>query len=42
VFRWIHHRGVTDFAMLTDVAKETRAKWKAIEKSVHSHPKRES
>ncbi|MBU4434632.1 MAG: 23S rRNA (adenine(2503)-C(2))-methyltransferase RlmN [Alphaproteobacteria bacterium] len=26
VFRWIHHRGVTDFAMMTDVAKETRAR----------------
>jgi 23S rRNA (adenine2503-C2)-methyltransferase len=25
VFRWIHHRGVTDFARMTDVAKETRA-----------------
>ena len=25
VFRWIHHRGVTDFAQMTDVAKETRA-----------------
>ncbi|MDP1735871.1 MAG: 23S rRNA (adenine(2503)-C(2))-methyltransferase RlmN [Caulobacter sp.] len=25
VFRWIHHRGVTDFALMTDVAKETRA-----------------
>ena len=26
VFRWIHHRGVTDFAMMTDIAKETRAR----------------
>jgi 23S rRNA (adenine2503-C2)-methyltransferase len=25
VFRWIHHRGATDFAQMTDVAKETRA-----------------
>lgn len=25
VFRWIHHRGVTDFALMTDVAKDTRA-----------------
>ncbi|HRD29453.1 MAG TPA: 23S rRNA (adenine(2503)-C(2))-methyltransferase RlmN [Caulobacter sp.] len=25
VFRWIHHRGVTDFAQMTDVAKDTRA-----------------
>jgi len=26
VFRWMHHRGVTDFALMTDVAKETRAR----------------
>ena len=26
VFRWLHHRGVTDFAQMTDVAKETRAR----------------
>jgi 23S rRNA (adenine2503-C2)-methyltransferase len=26
IFRWIHHRGVTDFAAMTDVAKETRAR----------------
>ncbi len=26
VFRWIHHRGVTDFAQMSDVAKETRAR----------------
>ncbi|MCF8504620.1 MAG: 23S rRNA (adenine(2503)-C(2))-methyltransferase RlmN [Caulobacter sp.] len=25
VFRWIHHRGVTDFDQMTDVAKDTRA-----------------
>ncbi|MDP3749739.1 MAG: 23S rRNA (adenine(2503)-C(2))-methyltransferase RlmN [Phenylobacterium sp.] len=25
LWRWIHHYGVTDFAMMTDVAKETRA-----------------
>ena len=25
VYRWIHHRGVTDFDQMTDVAKETRA-----------------
>ena len=25
VFRWIHHRGVTDFERMTDVAKDTRA-----------------
>ena len=25
VWRWIHHYGVTDFAMMTDIAKETRA-----------------
>jgi 23S rRNA (adenine2503-C2)-methyltransferase len=25
VWRWIHHYGVTDFARMTDVAKETRA-----------------
>ena len=25
VFRWIHHRGATDFAQMTDVAKDTRA-----------------
>ena len=26
IFRWIHHRGVTDFADMSDVAKETRAR----------------
>lgn len=26
VWRWIHHYGVVDFAMMSDVAKETRAK----------------
>ena len=26
LFRWMHHRGVTDFSMMTDVAKETRAR----------------
>ncbi|PTS90673.1 MULTISPECIES: 23S rRNA (adenine(2503)-C(2))-methyltransferase RlmN [unclassified Caulobacter] len=26
VFRWMHHRGVTDFTLMTDVAKETRAR----------------
>jgi 23S rRNA (adenine2503-C2)-methyltransferase len=26
IFRWIHHRGVTDFALMTDVAKDTRAR----------------
>jgi len=26
LWRWIHHYGVTDFAAMTDVAKETRAK----------------
>lgn len=26
VWRWIHHYGVTDFALMSDVAKETRAK----------------
>ncbi|WP_292051696.1 MULTISPECIES: 23S rRNA (adenine(2503)-C(2))-methyltransferase RlmN [unclassified Brevundimonas] len=26
VWRWIHHYGVTDFAQMSDVAKETRAK----------------
>ena len=26
IFRWIHHRGVTDFAEMSDVAKETRAR----------------
>ncbi|MET0294315.1 MAG: 23S rRNA (adenine(2503)-C(2))-methyltransferase RlmN, partial [Phenylobacterium sp.] len=25
VWRWIHHYGVTDFAAMSDVAKETRA-----------------
>jgi len=25
LWRWMHHYGVTDFAMMTDVAKETRA-----------------
>ena len=25
VWRWMHHYGVTDFALMTDVAKETRA-----------------
>ena len=25
LFRWMHHRGVTDFAQMTDVAKDTRA-----------------
>ena len=25
LWRWIHHYGVTDFAAMTDVAKETRA-----------------
>jgi 23S rRNA (adenine2503-C2)-methyltransferase len=25
VWRWIHHYGVTDFSMMTDIAKETRA-----------------
>jgi 23S rRNA (adenine2503-C2)-methyltransferase len=25
VWRWVHHYGVTDFATMTDVAKETRA-----------------
>ena len=25
IWRWIHHYGVTDFAAMTDVAKETRA-----------------
>jgi 23S rRNA (adenine2503-C2)-methyltransferase len=25
VWRWIHHAGVTDFAAMTDIAKETRA-----------------
>jgi 23S rRNA (adenine2503-C2)-methyltransferase len=25
LWRWIHHYGVTDFALMTDVAKETRA-----------------
>jgi 23S rRNA (adenine2503-C2)-methyltransferase len=26
IFRWMHHRGVTDFAEMSDVAKETRAR----------------
>ncbi len=26
LWRWIHHRGVTDFGQMTNVAKETRAK----------------
>lgn len=26
IFRWMHHRGVTDFALMSDVAKETRAR----------------
>ncbi|HRO32812.1 MAG TPA: 23S rRNA (adenine(2503)-C(2))-methyltransferase RlmN [Brevundimonas sp.] len=26
VWRWIHHYGVTDFGLMSDVAKETRAK----------------
>lgn len=26
IFRWMHHRGVTDFADMSDVAKETRAR----------------
>jgi 23S rRNA (adenine2503-C2)-methyltransferase len=26
VWRWIHHYGVTDFALMSDVAKETRAR----------------
>ena len=26
VWRWIHHYGVTDFALMSDVGKETRAK----------------
>ncbi|MDB5457457.1 MAG: radical enzyme Cfr family, partial [Caulobacter sp.] len=25
LFRWMHHRGVTDFSQMTDVAKDTRA-----------------
>ena len=25
VWRWIHHHGVTDFAAMTNIAKETRA-----------------
>ncbi|WP_293906567.1 23S rRNA (adenine(2503)-C(2))-methyltransferase RlmN [Phenylobacterium sp.] len=25
LWRWIHHYGVTDFALMTDIAKETRA-----------------
>ena len=25
IWRWIHHYGVTDFAQMTDIAKETRA-----------------
>jgi 23S rRNA (adenine2503-C2)-methyltransferase len=25
VWRWIHHYGVTDFSMMTDIAKDTRA-----------------
>jgi len=25
VWRWIHHYGVTDFALMTDIAKDTRA-----------------
>ena len=25
LWRWIHHYGVTDFAAMTDVAKDTRA-----------------
>ena len=25
LWRWIHHYGVTDFAQMTDVAKDTRA-----------------
>ena len=27
VWRWIHHYGVTDFAAMTDIAKETRDAW---------------
>ena len=26
LWRWVHHRGVTDFGQMTNVAKETRAK----------------
>ncbi|MBJ7486018.1 MAG: 23S rRNA (adenine(2503)-C(2))-methyltransferase RlmN, partial [Brevundimonas sp.] len=26
VWRWIHHYGVTDFALMSDVAKDTRVK----------------
>jgi 23S rRNA (adenine2503-C2)-methyltransferase len=26
IWRWIHHHGVTDFAAMTDIAKETRAR----------------
>jgi 23S rRNA (adenine2503-C2)-methyltransferase len=26
IWRWIHHYGVTDFALMSDVAKDTRAK----------------
>lgn len=26
IWRWIHHYGVTDFALMSDVAKETRAR----------------
>ncbi|HWU79515.1 MAG TPA: 23S rRNA (adenine(2503)-C(2))-methyltransferase RlmN [Caulobacter sp.] len=26
IFRWMHHRGVIDFAQMSDVAKETRAR----------------
>lgn len=26
IFRWMHRRGVTDFALMSDVAKETRAR----------------
>jgi hypothetical protein len=27
IWRWIHHYGVTDFAAMTDVAKETARRW---------------
>ena len=29
VWRWIHHHGVTDFASMTNVDKETRARLEA-------------
>jgi 23S rRNA (adenine2503-C2)-methyltransferase len=30
VWRWIHRHGVTDFAAMTNIAKETRRSWRTF------------